>query len=71
MLSQKNGFTYKKFTKLLSILIDMLPKGNDLHYSMYEGKKSLSRSDMEYHKINACPNDYILYKKENETLDDC
>lgn len=50
---------------------EMLPNDNKLPTSMYEAKKTLSLLGMEYEKIHACPNDCILYYKENSGLDFC
>ena len=49
----------------------MLPEGNALHVSMYEAKKTMSALALEYIKSHACPNNYILYRKEYESLSNC
>ena len=49
----------------------MLPEGNTLPNRNYEAKKILCLMDVEYKKIHACPNDYILYKKDFELLKSC
>lgn len=58
------GATTQVF-ELLSLLVDILPKDNEISSSMYEAKKkTLCTLGMEYRKIHTCPNDYILYRKK-------
>ena len=47
----------------------MLLEENMLPKSYYEVKKILCSMGMEYQKIHACPNDYILYRHEFEEMD--
>ncbi|GAU38745.1 hypothetical protein TSUD_158760 [Trifolium subterraneum] len=63
-LKAKNGWTDKSFIELLELLIQMLPEGNVMPNRHYEAKKILCPMGLEYEKIHACPNDYILYRKE-------
>ncbi|CAL2260020.1 unnamed protein product [Prunus armeniaca] len=53
-------------SKLLILQGYSLPEGNTLPSSMYEAKKTLSALRMSYEKIHVCPNDCILYRKDNE-----
>jgi len=66
-----NGWTDKSFTELLQLLKNMLPEGNTLPNRNYEAKKILCPMGMEYKKIHACPDDYILYRKDFELLKSC
>ncbi|XP_058725960.1 uncharacterized protein LOC131597270 [Vicia villosa] len=70
-LKARNGWTDKSFTKLLELLCEMLPEGNNLPNRNYEAKKILCPMGMEYKKMHACPNDCILYRNEYEDLKDC
>ena len=70
-LKAGNGWSDKSFTKLLSLLKDMLPQDNVLPYRMYDAKKMLSSIGMSYEKIHACPNDCILFRNEYAPLDKC
>ena len=47
----------------------MLPKKNELPDRTYEAKKITRFMSMNYKKIHAFPNDYILYRKQYEHLD--
>ncbi|CAL8157097.1 unnamed protein product [Prunus armeniaca] len=58
-------------SKLLILQGYSLPKGNTLPSSMYEAKKTLSALRMSYEKIHVCPNDCILYRKDNEDSTNC
>ena len=70
-LKARYGWSDKSFSKLLSILRDMLPLNNELPLSMYEAKKTLNTLGMEYEKIHACPNDCILYRNELKDATSC
>ena len=54
----------KSFTELLVLLKSMLPNDNMLPKSHYKAKKILYPVGMEYQKIDACPNNCIMYKNE-------
>jgi len=51
---------YFFFTKLLQLLKKMLLEGNMFPNGNCETKKILYPMDVEYKKINACPNDCVL-----------
>nr|XP_004492006.1 uncharacterized protein LOC101504571 [Cicer arietinum] len=70
-LKARNGWTDKSFTELLELLKKMLLEGNTLSNRNYEAKKLLCPMDMEYRKIHACHNDYLLYRNEFEELTKC
>ena len=70
-LKATNGWTDKSFTELLVLLNEMLPYGNTLPTRNYDAKKILYLMGMEYKRIDACPNDCILYRKEFEGLKKC
>uniref|UniRef100_A0A151UDV0 Transposase-associated domain-containing protein n=1 Tax=Cajanus cajan TaxID=3821 RepID=A0A151UDV0_CAJCA len=65
------GWSDKIFTELLELLMLMLPKDNTLLDRHYEAKKVLCSMGLQYKKIHACPNDYILYRKKFESLHKC
>jgi len=71
-IKARNGWTDKIFTELLELLHEMLPKDNTLPTRHCEANKILCAKGMEYEKkIHACPNDWILYRKEFESLHKC
>ncbi|XP_021737574.1 uncharacterized protein LOC110704105 [Chenopodium quinoa] len=70
-LKAKSGWTNTSFTLLLETLSDMFPEGNDIPKSTYYAKKLMCPLGLEYTKIHACPNDCVLYRKDNEKLDAC
>ncbi|XP_042951411.1 uncharacterized protein LOC122287225 [Carya illinoinensis] len=64
------GWSIKLFDMLLNLLRTAFPD-SELPHS-YEQSKSLERGlGMNYHKIHACPNDCILFWKENANLNEC
>ncbi|RVW36288.1 hypothetical protein CK203_103040 [Vitis vinifera] len=63
-LKARYGWSDKGFSELLQLLGDMLPLNNEMPLSMYEAKKTFSALGMEYQKIHACPNDFILYRNQ-------
>ena len=70
-LKGRYGWSDKSFSKLLSLLGDMLPVNNELPLSMYEAKKTLNALGMEYEKIHACPNNCILFRNELKNASSC
>ncbi|XP_039130062.1 uncharacterized protein LOC120266495 [Dioscorea cayenensis subsp. rotundata] len=66
-----NGWTNKSFNALLELLKLVLPEGNTLPRSYQEMKKMISSLSLGYEKIHACPNDCILFWKENANEDKC
>ncbi|XP_062080344.1 uncharacterized protein LOC133785102 [Humulus lupulus] len=66
-LKAGSGWSDTSFTKLLTLLKEILPKDNELPSSLYEAKKTLCTLGMEYSKIHACPNDCILYRNQYES----
>ncbi|WVZ17031.1 hypothetical protein V8G54_010013 [Vigna mungo] len=67
-LKARNGWTDKSFTELLELLKEMLPENNTLSICTYEAKNILCPMGLEYQKIQACPNDCVLYIKEFASL---
>ena len=67
----KYGISDLGFTKLLVILRRMLPLGNDMPTKTYDAKQVLRTTGLSYEKIDACPNDCILFRKEYELLTEC
>ncbi|XP_077248014.1 uncharacterized protein LOC143887729 [Tasmannia lanceolata] len=59
-----NGWSNKSFTMLLELLKEALPVGESLPNSFYETKKIIRDLGLHYNKIDACPNDCMLYWKE-------
>ena len=50
---------------LLQVLMDMLPSDAKLPKDHYEAKKIVRDLGLGYEKIHACPNNCILFWKEN------
>ena len=70
-LKASSGWSDTSFTKLLTLLKEILPKDNELPSSLYEAKKTLCTLGMEYSKIHACPNDCVLYRNQYESANEC
>ena len=49
----------------------MLPEDNELPDRVYETKKILCSTSMDYERIHAYPNDCILSQNEYECLKEC
>ena len=62
------GWTNKSFTLLLQVLQDLLPSDAKLPKDCSEAKKIITDLGLGYEKIRACPNDCMLYWKENSNL---
>ena len=65
------GWTNKSFTLLLQVLMDMLPSDAKLPKDHYEAKKIVRDLGLGYEKIHACPNDCMLFWKQNVNLEAC
>src|SRR5438132_10880770 len=71
VLMSSSGWSNKRFTDLLVLLKDMLPKANKLPCNTYRAKKLIAPLALDVQKIHACPNHCILYWKEYEQYDRC
>ena len=56
---------------LLQLLKDLLPSDAKLPKDHYEAKKIIHDLGLGYEKIHACPNDCVLFWKENVNLEVC
>ncbi|KAH9697062.1 hypothetical protein KPL71_023450 [Citrus sinensis] len=66
-----NGLSDKAVTMLLELIKEALPEGETLPKSFYHAKKIIGGLGLGYKKIDACPNDCMLYWKENEYDSSC
>ncbi|KAG8475353.1 hypothetical protein CXB51_032178 [Gossypium anomalum] len=55
------GWSAKSLTCLLEFLNEAFPDGNTIPATYYEAKKKISALNLGYVKIDACPNDCMLY----------
>ena len=65
------GWANKSFTMLLQVLQDLLPSDAKLPKDCYEAKKIIKDLGLGYEKIHTCPNECMLFWKENANLDAC
>ncbi|XP_071726769.1 uncharacterized protein [Rutidosis leptorrhynchoides] len=70
-LKANNGWSDTSFTSMLELLHKMLPANNELPISTYYAKKLMCPMGLKIQRIHACPNDYMLYRNENENLHEC
>lgn len=70
-LKANYGWSDRSFTKLLVLLHQMLPEDNELPVSLYLAKKLMCPMGLEIERINACPNDCVLYRNEYTQLKAC
>nr|GEV60532.1 hypothetical protein [Tanacetum cinerariifolium] len=56
---------------MLEAFHEMLPEDNGLPVSLYQDKKMMCPMGLEIERIDACPNDCILYRKEYKDLHSC
>ncbi|KAI9083008.1 hypothetical protein K1719_035023 [Acacia pycnantha] len=59
------GITDKAMSMFLELLRDAFPDA-DIPSSFYEAKKIINRLGLNYQKIDACPNDCMLYWGEDD-----
>jgi hypothetical protein len=65
-IKSKFTFSNKCYKELLSLISDVLPNNHKMRKDMYQSKKLLSALGMEYEKIDACKDNYILFYKEHK-----
>ncbi|GJS82168.1 putative TNP-like transposable element [Tanacetum coccineum] len=66
------GWSDISFTTLLEFLYkQMLPDDNALPISTYQAKKLMCPIDLEIERINACPNNCMLYRGDDKDLHAC
>ncbi|CAN6695794.1 unnamed protein product [Malus baccata var. baccata] len=65
------GMPNKIFTTLLELIKRMLPEGDCLPESCYKAKKLINDLGLTYVKIDACPNDCMIYWKDTSDLTMC
>ncbi|KAA0034832.1 transposase [Cucumis melo var. makuwa] len=70
-LKVRYGWSNTSFSELLSIISDLLPDNNKIPTSLYEVNKTLGALGLSYQKIDACPNDCCLYRKEYANSTKC
>ncbi|XP_020249305.1 uncharacterized protein LOC109826696 [Asparagus officinalis] len=66
-----NKWSNKSFTMLLKFLKDSMPPGNHVPDNWYEAQKIMSNLGLKCEMIHACPNDCIIYWKENSDNTEC
>ncbi|CAN6692617.1 unnamed protein product [Malus baccata var. baccata] len=65
------GMSDDIFTTLLELIKRMLPEGDCLPESCYKAKKLINDLGLTYVKIDACPNDCMIYWKDTSDLTVC
>ncbi|KAL6189211.1 hypothetical protein ACLB2K_040601 [Fragaria x ananassa] len=70
-LKAKHELSDSCYTNILILFHTLLPDGNEVPGSVNLAKKTLSALGMKYEKIDACPNDYILYRDLNVDAKKC
>ncbi|GJV91381.1 hypothetical protein Tco_1539194 [Tanacetum coccineum] len=74
MFKIKPSFSWSdiSFTTLLEFLHqEMLPEDNELPIPTYQAKKIMCPMDLEIERIDACPNDCMLYRNNEKDLHAC
>ncbi|XP_026434778.1 uncharacterized protein LOC113332457 [Papaver somniferum] len=69
-IKTRGGLANKWFDELLSLLIKAFPIAL-IPKNCYEALKSIRDLGLTYQKIDACPNDCILFRKDYSLLDKC
>ncbi|KAK7328924.1 hypothetical protein VNO77_23061 [Canavalia gladiata] len=70
LLKCLHGWSNASFTTLLELLKEAMPNLN-IPKSFYKTKSMIRDLGLDYQKIHSCPNDCMLYWKENENDDSC
>lgn len=70
-LKCRHGWSNKSFSMLLQLLKDAFPEGETMPSSYYEARKIIQDLGLHYEKIDACPNNCILFWKEYANANQC
>jgi hypothetical protein len=70
-IKSKFSFSNKCYKELLSLFSDVLSSNHKMSKDMYQLKKLLSALGMEYEKIDACEDNYMLFYKEHKDETKC
>ena len=70
-IKSKFAFSINCLNELLNLISDVLPPNHKMPKDVYQSRKLLSGLGMEYQKIDVCPDNCMLFWKENEKLDKC
>jgi hypothetical protein len=70
-LKASHGWSDNSLSELLNLLAKLFPKPNTLPTSTYRVKKLICTLSLGVDKIHACPNHYILYRREYEFNTKC
>uniref|UniRef100_A0A2N9FEG8 Transposase-associated domain-containing protein n=1 Tax=Fagus sylvatica TaxID=28930 RepID=A0A2N9FEG8_FAGSY len=65
------GWSDKSIEGLLELFRLALPEGHLVLDSLYSAKKIIRDLGLDYEKIDACINDYVLYRNEYASLEQC
>ena len=63
--------TNSEFSTILKILLEAFPQFNTIPKSYDEAKKMLRELGLGYESIHVCPNNCVLFRKENKKKDSC
>ncbi|XP_056695364.1 uncharacterized protein [Spinacia oleracea] len=66
-----NHWSIESFNMLLKLILDAFPQILDFPFSYYYSKKMIKDSGLGYEKIDACPNNCMLYWGEFLEKDKC
>jgi hypothetical protein len=70
-IKSKFAFSNKCYKELLSPINDVHPSNHKMLKDMYQSKKLLSTLGMEYQKIDACKDNYMIFYKEHKDETKC
>jgi hypothetical protein len=70
-IKSKFASSDKCYKELLSLFSDVLPSNHKMLKDIYQSKKLLSALGMEYEKIDACEDNYMLFYKEHKGETKC
>ncbi|XP_004301612.1 PREDICTED: uncharacterized protein LOC101300922 [Fragaria vesca subsp. vesca] len=70
-IKTKHSMSESAYSDVLATIAEFLPTGNSIPDTLSEANKVLTALGMDYTKIDACPNDCILYRKNYEEETKC
>jgi hypothetical protein len=71
VLKSKYNFFNQCYNDIIKLIIDPISSQHNMLKDLYQSKKILASTDMNYEKINVCEKNYMLFWKEHKDDIEC
>ena len=70
-MKSKYSFSNNCYNDIVKLIIDLIPSNHNMSKDFYHCKKIVASHGMNYQKIDACEDNYMLFWKEHEKTTYC